>query len=212
LVDNTFATPVLCQPSRFGADLVMESLSKFACGHGDVMLGFLGGRSEVWGRMRNVISAFGLASSPLDCWLTERGLATLDVRMDRASSNARALAEHFVNHPSLRYLDYPGLPSDKSHQIACSQFRGRFGNMMTLHLRGGTDSANRFISQIQKRIPFCPSLGDTRSTLSHPVSTSHRSYSAEALQRIGIDGGTLRFSIGLESTEELIQAIEIGLA
>lgn len=212
LVDNTFATPALCQPARFGADLVMESLSKFACGHGDVMLGFLGGSSQVWGRIRGVISAFGLASSPLDCWLTQRGLETLDVRMERASATAFILANHFQNHPSLRFLDYPGLASDKSHSVARSQFGNRFGNMMTLHLQGGVASANRFIAKTREAIPFCPSLGDTRTTLSHPASTSHRSYTPEALQRIGIDGGTLRFSIGLEQPDALIKAIEQGLA
>lgn len=212
LVDNTFATPSLCQPTRFGADLVMESLSKFACGHGDVMLGFLGGSSQVWGRIRGVISAFGLASSPLDCWLTQRGLETLDVRMERASATALLLAEHFQKHPSLRFLDYPGLPSDTSYSTARSQFGNRFGNMMTLHLQGGVASANSFIAKTRESIPFCPSLGDTRTTLSHPASTSHRSYTPEALQRIGIDGGTLRFSIGLEQPAALIQAIEQGLA
>jgi cystathionine beta-lyase/cystathionine gamma-synthase len=80
LVDNTFATPVLCQPLRLGADLVMESLSKFVCGHGDVMLGLLCGTDHTWARIRGVVSAFGLASSPLDCWLTQRGLETLSVR------------------------------------------------------------------------------------------------------------------------------------
>ncbi|AMV32973.1 Methionine gamma-lyase [Pirellula sp. SH-Sr6A] len=212
LVDNTFATPALCQPSRFGADLVMESLSKFACGHGDAMLGFLGGNSEVWGRIRSTVSAYGLASSPLDCWLTQRGLATLDVRMERAAATAQILAERFANHASLRFLDYPGLPTDKSNHVARAQFGQRFGNMMTLHLHGGIDAANRFIARTQNAIPFCPSLGDTRTTLSHPASTSHRSYATDALQRLGIDGGTLRFSIGLEQPDALTLAIEKGLA
>jgi cystathionine beta-lyase/cystathionine gamma-synthase len=212
LVDNTFATPVLCQPLRLGADLVMESLSKFVCGHGDVMLGLLCGTDRTWDRIRGVVSAFGLASSPLDCWLTQRGLETLSVRMTHAANSAMAIAQRLVNEFQLE-VDYPGLPDHPSHATAIKQLpAGCFGNMLTLHLRGDNRKANQFISAVKDTIPFCPSLGDTRTTLSHPVSTSHRSYSAQQLQTLGIDGGTLRFSFGLEPVETLWEAFRKGLA
>ncbi|XZE32941.1 trans-sulfuration enzyme family protein [Pirellulaceae bacterium SH501] len=211
LVDNTFATPSLFRPLEAGADLVMESLSKFVCGHGDAMLGFIGGRANAWGRIRSVVSAFGLASSPLDCWLTQRGLQTLEVRMERASLTAMEIAARFASHPRIRTLDYPGLPSHPNHAVARSQFNGRFGNMLTIHLHGGVASANELISNISQTIPFCPSLGDTRTTLSHPASTSHRSYSSEQLEKLGIDGGSIRLSIGLENSKLLIDSLHAGL-
>jgi cystathionine beta-lyase/cystathionine gamma-synthase len=211
MVDNTFATPIVCQPLKLGADLVMESLSKFACGHGDVMLGILLGRDRWWSNIRSTVSTLGLASSPLDCWLTSRGLATLKVRMKHASDLAMSLALALSHHPALTRLDYPGLTQHPSHSVAKRQLQDGFGNMMTLHLKGGMPSAQAFMNAIQHAIPFCPSLGDTRTTLSHPVSTSHRSYTPEELARIGVDGGTIRFSCGLEEKDELTTAIAAAL-
>ena len=212
LVDNTFATPVLCQPLALGADLVMESLSKFVCGHADAMLGLLCGRRVVWDRIRQTMVSFGMTSSPLDCWLTQRGLASLPVRMAHAASSAFELAKAIEDHPAISLLDYPGLPSHSDHAIAKKQFNGTFGNMVTLKLRGGLKSAQRFISAVASDIPFCPTLGEAQTTLSHPVSTSHRSYSEEHLKSLGIDGGTLRFSIGLEPNGWLTEKFLSGLS
>ena len=211
LVDNTFATPVLCQPLLLGADLVMESLSKFVCGHADAMLGLLCGRTEVWDRVRQTMVSFGMTSSPLDCWLTTRGLASLSVRMAHAASSAMFLAETFNSHPSIRQLDYPGLASHENHAIAKKQFNACFGNMLTIRLQGGEQSAQRLIEAVAPEIPFCPTLGEAQTTLSHPCSTSHRSYSNESLESMGIDGGTLRFSIGLESKDWLVEKLQHGL-
>ncbi len=212
LVDNTFATPVLCQPLALGADLVMESLSKFVCGHADAMLGLLCGRREVWDRIRQTMVSFGMTSSPLDCWLTQRGLASLPVRMAHAASSAFELAKAIGDHPAIALLDYPGLPSHSDHAIAKKQFNGTFGNMLTIKLHGGLKSAQRFISAVASDIPFCPTLGEAQTTLSHPVSTSHRSYSEEHLKSLGIDGGTLRFSIGLEPNGWLTGKFLAGLS
>jgi cystathionine beta-lyase/cystathionine gamma-synthase len=211
LVDNTFATPELCQPISLGADLVMESLSKFVCGHADAMLGFLGGRKPVWDRMRQTMVSFGMTSSPLDCWLTHRGLASLSVRMSHAAAAAASLARQLEGQPSIKQLDYPGLDSHPDHQVAKKQFGARFGNMLTFTLRGGSHSANRFIQSVSNVIPFCPSLGEAQTTLSHPCSTSHRSFSEEELQALGIDGGTIRLSVGLEDKELLAGTLLKGL-
>ena len=212
LVDNTFATPVLCQPLSMGADLVMESLSKFVCGHADAMLGLLCGRNEVWGHVHQTMVSFGMTSSPLDCWLTQRGLASLQVRMAHAASSAMALAVEIEGHPCIRVLDYPGLATHADHAVASKQFRGSFGNMLTLTLQGGLRSAQRLISLLSPDIPFCPTLGEAQTTVSHPCSTSHRSYSQAALHELGIDEGTLRFSIGLEPKEWLVGKIASGLS
>jgi cystathionine beta-lyase/cystathionine gamma-synthase len=212
LVDNTFATPVLCQPLALGADLVMESLSKFVCGHADAMLGLLCGRRAVWDRIRQTMVSFGMTSSPLDCWLTQRGLASLPVRMAHAASSALELAKSIENHPAISVMDYPGLPSHPDHAIACKQFNGSFGNMLTFKLHGGLLAAQRFIAAVAADIPFCPTLGEAQTTLSHPASTSHRSYHVEQLESLGINGGTLRFSIGLEPNGWLTEKFQAGLA
>jgi cystathionine beta-lyase/cystathionine gamma-synthase len=192
LVDNTFATPVLCQPMNLGADLVMESLSKFVCGHADAMLGFLCGHKAVWQRIRQT-------------------MASLPVRMAHAAASAKAAAEAIQGHAAIDLLDYPGLTSHPEHAMARKQFGESFGNMMTLRLHGGLRSAQRFIAAVAPNIPFCPTLGEAQTTLSHPCSTSHRSYSDEALAALGITGGTLRFSIGLEPTDWLIEKLTGGL-
>jgi len=212
MVDNTFATPVLCQPLTLGADLVMESLSKFVCGHADAMLGLLCGRRAVWDRIRQTMVSFGMTSSPLDCWLTHRGLASLPVRMAHAASSAFEIARSLENHPAISLLDYPGLPSHSDHAIARKQFNGSYGNMLTFQLHGGLRSAQRFIAAVAADIPFCPSLGEAQTTLSHPASTSHRSYSQELLESLGINGGTLRFSVGLEPNGCLTEKFQAGLA
>jgi cystathionine beta-lyase/cystathionine gamma-synthase len=211
LVDNTFATPVLCQPLKLGADLVMESLSKFVCGHADAMIGLLCGRSTVWDRIRQTMVSFGMTSSPLDCWLTQRGLASLSVRMAHAASTAMELAKSIEGHSCISLLDYPGLPSHSDFAVAQKQFHGTYGNMLTVKLHGGLKTAQKFISSVASDIPFCPTLGEAQTTLSHPVSTSHRSYSEEQLQSLGIDGGTLRFSIGLEPSKWIVEKILAGL-
>jgi cystathionine beta-lyase/cystathionine gamma-synthase len=211
MVDNTFATPVLCQPLSLGADLVMESLSKFVCGHADAMLGFLGGRKAVWSRIKQTMVSFGMTSSPLDCWLTHRGLASLPVRMSHAASSAFALATVLEGNENVRRLDYPGLASHPDYAVAMKQFGGCFGNMVAMTLPGGLKSAQQFIDSVAQDIPFCPTLGEAQTTLSHPCSTSHRSFSEQELADLGIDGGTIRLSIGLEPKEWLIEKVLRGL-
>lgn len=212
LVDNTFATPVYCQPLRWGADVVHESLTKMMNGHSDVTLGFLGGRRELWARVPMVASTWGLTASPFDCWLASRGLGTLAVRMERASANAQAVAEYLHARRDLVSVHYPGLPSHPDHALARSLLSGGYGSMVTFTLPGGRDAATRFIHAVGDSIPFAPSLGDLNTTLSHPESTSHRGYSAAERERLGIDGGTIRLSVGIESAAEIVAALRLALA
>lgn len=211
LVDNTFATPIHCRPFTWGADLVHESLTKMMNGHSDVILGFLGGRRAHWERIPTVLSTWGLSASPFDCWLASRGLGTLAVRMERASANALEVAELLQTRPELSSVHYPGLPSHPDHELACRLLHGGFGSMVTFTLRGGRESATRFIRAVSATIPFAPSLGDLSTTLSHPESTSHRGYSAEERKRLGIDGGTIRLSVGIETAESIIAAVDGAL-
>ncbi len=210
LVDNTFATPVLCRPLELGADLVWESLTKMMNGHSDVVLGLLCGRTDAWERMPLVLSAWGLASGPFDCWLAQRGLATMALRVERAASNALAAAKFLAAEPGVAEVYYPGLASHPQHQLAKTQFGGKFGAMVSFRLHGGRAAAEAFIKSAGQ-IPFCPSLGEVTTTLSHPESTSHRGLTPEARGALGIDGGTIRLSVGCETPEFVIEALQAGL-
>lgn len=206
LVDNTFASPAICRPLDYGADLVLESLTKIMGGHSDVLLGLLCGREACWQRVPLVLSAWGLSSGPFECWTALRGLGTLAVRFDRAASNALAAARFLSERKEIETVFFPGLPSHPDHQLARRQFGEQFGTVVTFTLRGGLPAAKTFIAAA-KRIPFCPSLGDLSTTLSHPASTSHRLMSAETRRLQGIDDGTIRLSVGIESPAAIIESL-----
>lgn len=211
LIDNTFASPIVCRPMELGADLVMESLTKVLNGHSDVILGFLGGREDVWQRVPGVISTWGLSSGPFECWLTERGLATAHLRIERACQNALAAAEFLSSQtPKVAAVYYPGLGSHPQHGLARRQFGERFGTMVSFRLAGGRAAADSFIVAA-KQIPFCPSLGELSTTLSHPETTSHRGMTAEQRADLGITGGTIRLSVGTESIEFIREALAEAL-
>jgi cystathionine beta-lyase/cystathionine gamma-synthase len=212
LIDNTFASPIVCRPLALGADLVMESLTKVLNGHSDVMLGFLGGREAMWERVPQVISTWGLASSPFDCWLAQRGLVTAHLRVERACHNALAAAEFLKSQaPRVAAVHYPGLTNHPHHAVAQRQFGGLFGTIVTFDLAGGRSAADAFIARANQ-IPFCPSLGEVSTTLSHPETTSHRGLTTEQRSALGITGGTIRLSVGTESIDFIRDALNEGLS
>lgn len=211
LADNTLAGPTVCRPHALGADWVVESLTKSMNGHSDVVLGLLCGRTADWERVPAVLSTWGLAAAPFDCWLAWRGLATLEVRAERACRTAQAVAELLVEAPAVEAVHYPGLARHADHELARRQFGQRFGSMVTFTLAGGMPAAERFMASAHG-IPFCPSLGELTTTLSHPQSTSHRALSAGQRAALGIADGTIRLSVGIESTEAVIESVEQGLA
>ncbi len=210
LVDNTFATPVVCRPIELGADLVVESLTKLMSGHSDVLLGFLCGRAAAWQRVVATQSTWGWSTSPFDCWLALRGLGTLALRAERAGANALAAAQYLAARGEIAHVDYPGLQAHPDHALAARQFAGRFGNMVTFSLKGGRKAAERFIAGA-RQIAFCPSLGDLSTTLSHPASTSHRTMPDAARETLGISFGTIRLSLGIESAAWVQAALAEGL-
>lgn len=212
LIDNTFASPLLCKPLVLGADLVMESLTKTLSGHSDVILGFLGGKANHWERVPAVISTWGLASAPFECWLAERGLATAHLRIERACDNALAVAAFLEAQPQVAGVHYPGLTSHRQHKLAQLQFQSRFGTIVSFQLAGGRAAADRFIVAVKEHIPFCPSLGEVSTTLSHPETTSHRGMTEAQRGALGIGGGTIRLSVGTESREFICQALAGALA
>ncbi len=211
IVDNTFATPSLVRPIEWGADVVVESLTKLMSGHGDVVLGAVcGSDPELLPILNQTVTIWGFASNPFDCWLTERGLSTLDLRMRTASSNAAILADWLTTQPGVRRVIYPGRPEHPDHRLAQRLLAGGFGNMLCFELEGGRDAVNCFMRQAPE-IPFSPSLGSTQTTCSYPAGTSHRFESPEEKARQGITDGLVRLSVGIEPVESIKERIHAGL-
>ncbi len=211
IVDNTFATPVLTRPLEHGADFVAESLTKMIGGHSDVTLGVICGSSDDLPQVSQVVSIWGLASNPFDCWLAARGLATLPLRMRTASANAAALADWLAEQKGVTRVIYPGRADHPDHEVACRLLAGGFGNMVTFELIGGRDAVNRFMHQA-KGIPFSPSLGHITTTCSHPGTTSHRYISPAEKSRQGISDGLIRLSVGIEDLQQIQQEMAKGLS
>jgi cystathionine beta-lyase/cystathionine gamma-synthase len=210
LVDNTFATPILCRPLELGADLVMESLTKMIGGHSDLTLGFVGGKGDLLPRLSQTASIWGVPAGPFDCWLATRGLVTLPLRMKAACANAAALATWLQAQPQVARVLYPGLQSHVDHEVAQRILPLGCGNMLCFELRGGREAVNRFMHKAQG-IPFSPSLGHVTTTCSHPGTTSHRYVSAEEKQRQGITDGLIRLSVGIEELAGIQSEVMKGL-
>jgi cystathionine gamma-synthase len=209
VVDNTFATPVLLRPVELGADFVMESLTKMIGGHGDVTLGLVCASNDMQPEVNQVSSIWGFASNPFDCWLTERGLSTLALRMKTASANAAALAEWLVEQPGVTRVVYPGRTDHPDHELAGRLLGGVFGNMLCFDLAGGREAVNRFMRQAPG-VPFSPSLGHTTTTCSHPATTSHRYTSPAEKERQGITEGLVRLSVGVEDLSRIKEEMSRG--
>ncbi len=212
MVDNTFATHLICRPLEFGADIVIESLSKMVCGHSDSMLGLaVSADKAIAKRLQDAMITFGMASSPLDCFLTHRGLMTLALRIERAAKNAQALAKALETSRCIKRVDYPGLPSHPQHALAAKQFAGTFGWMLSFELDESHISVEQLFEALRPEIAFVPSLGDVCTTLSHPASTSHRSLNAKQFEALGISSSTVRVSVGIEPTDWLVNRFQSAL-
>jgi cystathionine beta-lyase/cystathionine gamma-synthase len=211
VVDNTFATPALVRPLELGADLVMESLTKMIGGHADITLGLVCGRGELLPELSQVISIWGLSANPFDCWLAERGLPTLALRVGAAAQNAAALADWLAGQAGVVRVLYPARPDHPDHALARALLGGSFGHMLCFDLEGGREAVNRFLRQAPG-VPFSPSLGNTTTTCSHPGTTSHRYVSPAEKQRQGITDGLVRLSVGAEPLEQIQAELARGLA
>ncbi|MBD2721689.1 trans-sulfuration enzyme family protein [Hymenobacter armeniacus] len=212
VVDNTFASPVLTKPLAYGADLVMHSVTKYLAGHSDVTAGAVVARTtEDAARLRQIGTVYGLTLSPMESWLSVRGLKTLRLRMAAHSENAWLVAEFLDEHPAVEAVYYPGLPTHPQHALALAQGGGRFGGMMSFRLADDAAVINRFMQRSQ-RFPFAPSLAGVDSSCSHPLTTSHRALTEAQRAELGITVGLVRLSVGIEPVEELLadlaQALE----
>ena len=209
-VDNTFTTPAAYRPFEHGADIVIHSVTKLLAGHSDATLGYVAGKDETLnGQLRDVAVTWGMTPSPFDCWLAERGLHSFELRFERAQANARALADYLGKLEDVDRVLYPSRDDHPDHERAAASLGGNTGTMLSFGLRGGRATANAFLRAAQ-HIPFAPTLGDIATTLSHPASSSHRGLSADEREKLGIDEGFIRVSVGVEDIELLKR--ELGTA
>jgi cystathionine gamma-lyase len=211
VVDNTFATPVFQQPFELGADLVVHSVTKYLAGHSDVVQGaVLANDQTVFEPVKYLQNATGGIASPFDCWLTLRGLKTLELRMQRHEENAAAIANALNGHALVRRVYYPGLASHQGHDIARRQMSG-FGGMVSFELEGTKDEVVTFASS-RRYFALAESLGGVKSLICHPASMTHASIPPEARAELGLSDMLLRLSPGCENHEDLVEDLLEGLA
>lgn len=199
VVDNTFATPYLQQPLKFGADLVVHSATKFLSGHSDVVIGAVVGNDfDLYQRLKDQQNDCGAIPGPFDCWLTLRGIKTLPVRMDRHGENAMALAGFLLEHPKVAEVYYPGLPDDPGHERAKRQMRN-FGGMLSIRMH--SREAAIAVCNNTRIFQLAESLGGVESLIEHPDSMTHLAVSGT---EYAIDGSVIRLSVGIEHIDDLI--------
>ena len=209
VVDSTFASPVNFRPLEHGADVVIHSTTKYLNGHHDILGGAVMGTAPYVEEVRQKMVVWGQAPDPFACWLLERGMKTLDVRVRRANENAQAIAEWCEGRKEVRRVHYPGLASHPDHEIARNSLDG-FGGMMAIELAAGGKGADRFLRRL-RLVTHAPSLGGVDTLVSEPRYTSHAHMTSEARAAIGIPDGFLRLSIGIEDAADLIADLEQAL-
>ena len=209
MVDNCFATPYLQKPINFGADLVIHSATKLIDGQGRVLGGLIVGRKDLITEIKSFYRNSGAALSPFNAWVLSKSIETLAVRLDRHCENALELAKHLQNHPKITKVKYPFLPNHPQYEIAIKQML-KGGNIVTFELKGGIKSGQTFLNQIQM-CSLSANLGDTRTIVTHPATSTHSKLSPEERARVGITDGLIRLSIGLENIEDIKQDIDQAL-
>ena len=201
IIDNCFATPYLQQPLKYGAHLVIHSATKLIDGQGRVLGGITVGNKDLIREIYVFSRNTGSAMSPFNAWVLSKSLETLAVRVDRHCDNAFALAKALEKHPLINWVKYPFLPSHPHYQTAKKQMR-KGGNIISFEIKGGIDAGKRFLNAIVL-CSLSANLGDTRTIITHPASTTHSKLTAEDRTAVGITDGLIRLSVGLEHIEDI---------
>jgi cystathionine gamma-synthase len=208
VVDNTFATPYLQQPLASGADMVVHSSTKYLGGHSDVVGGCVAlDDDDLAATLGFIQNAVGAVPSPVDCYLVQRGLKTLPVRMDRHCDNARAVVDVLTDHPAVANVLWPGLPGHPGHDVAKRQMRD-FGGMVSVILRGGEEAAIRVV-EATRVFTLAESLGAVESLIEHPARMTHASAADSPL---AVDPGLVRLSVGIETAADLVADLRQALS
>ena len=210
IVDNCFATPYIQQPAKLGAHLVIHSSTKLMDGQGRVLGGITVGSHELIDRIYRFARITGTALSPFNAWILSKSLETLAVRVEAHCKNALTLAEKLEHHPNINWVRYPFLTSHPQYEIAKKQMK-LGGSIIAFEVKGGVAAGKRFIDNI-KLCSISANLGDTRSIITHPASSTHAKLSSEERLAVEITDGMIRLSVGLEHTDDvwndLVQALE----
>ncbi|HII61863.1 TPA: cystathionine gamma-synthase family protein [Pyrococcus horikoshii] len=210
VVDNTFVTPLLYKPLKDGANFVVHSLTKYIAGHNDVLGGAILWNGEFIHDLWNWRRRLGGIIQPFDAWMIERGMRTLEVRFERQSKNAQAIAEFLSEHPKVKEVHYPGLEDDPYHEIAKKLFeRDLYGGVVSFDV-GNESNAIVFLRSIKKIFPS-PSLGGVESIVTYPVKSAARYINEEQREALGITEGLIRLSVGLEPLDELLEDLDKAL-
>jgi cystathionine beta-lyase/cystathionine gamma-synthase len=209
VVDATFASPVNFRPLEHGADVSIHSATKYLNGHHDVLGGVVSGTAPYIEEVRRKMMLWGQAPDPFACWMMDRGLKTLELRVLRQNENALRVATWCENRKEVRRVLYPGLASHPDHAIAKRTLDG-YGGMLAIELAGGAKAAERFLRRL-KLFRHAPSLGGAESLVSEPRYTSHTDMTAEQRSALGIPDGFLRLSVGIESADDLIADLDQAL-
>jgi len=242
VVDNTFASPYLCRPLTWGADIVLHSATKFICGHGTALGGVIvdSGRfpwdngkfpgmtepSQGYNDLRffeyfgdfgwllkcraEMLRDYGPMMAPMTAWLMLQGLETLHVRMDRHVANAQRVAEFLEEHPLVEYVNYPGLPSSPYHELARKYFPKGAGSIFTFGIKGGREAGRRLIESV-RLFSHLANVGDAKSLIIHPASTTHQQLTDDALRAAGIGPEMVRLSIGIEDVDDILWDLDQAL-
>ncbi|MFK7901060.1 MAG: PLP-dependent aspartate aminotransferase family protein [Cyclobacteriaceae bacterium] len=205
-VDNCFATPYLQQPIKYGADIVMHSATKLMDGQGRVLGGLIVGKKELIAKMRFFARHTGPSMSPFNAWELSKSLETLAVRLDRHCENALKIAEYLENHEEVESVKYPFLKSHPQYELAKEQMT-QGGSIVSFTIKGGLERGKKFLNAIEN-LSFTSNLGDCRTILNHPASTTHCKLTEEDRVRVGIYPGLIRVSVGLEHSDDIIAEIE----
>ncbi len=211
MVDNTYCTPFIQKPLELGADIVLHSATKYLNGHGDVIAGFVVGKKEYIDQVRlvGVKDMTGASLSPFDAFLINRGLKTLEIRMQRHCENAQKIAEFLEAHPQVEKIAYPGLKSFPQYELAKKQM-ALPGAMIVFELKGGYEDGKKLLNSLDL-CTLAVSLGDCETLIQHPASMTHSPYTKEEQLESGITPGMVRLSVGLEGVDDIISDLKMGL-
>lgn len=210
VVDNCFCTPVLQKPLQWGADIVVHSATKYIDGQGRALGGAVVGSAELMDEVRSFLRAAGPTMSPFNAWIFLKGLETLSLRMKAHSANANALAVWLSQHPKVSKVFFAGLPDHPGHSLAKKQ-QTDFGAVVSFVVEGGREAAWKVIDAIQL-LSLTANLGDAKTTIVHPATTTHGRLSDESLADAGIEQGLIRIAVGLEDLADIKDDLELGLS
>jgi O-succinylhomoserine sulfhydrylase len=209
IVDNCFATPYLQQPIKYGADIVVHSATKLIDGQGRVLGGVAVGREDLIREIYLFARNTGPAMSPFNAWVLSKSLETLAIRVEKHCENALKIAEFLESHPNVELTKYPFLPSHPGYNIAKKQMK-LGGNIVAFEIKGGIEGGRNFLNKI-KMCSLSANLGDTRTIVTHPASTTHSKLTDEERNEVGITAGLVRCSVGLEHIDDIIADLKQAL-